>query len=91
VAVALSPLRAAQSRLLGERLRDEGAVEVRRSPRRRAAETAVVLGELCGTLVVPDPTVDVRTPVPAPGQQALYPDWIRSWFASVSVAERDED
>jgi broad specificity phosphatase PhoE len=86
----LSPLGVVQSRLLGERLRAEGVVEVRHGPRRRAAETAAVLGALCGTPVVVDPALEDRTPVPAPGEQALYPDWMGSWFAAVPPAERDE-
>jgi probable phosphoglycerate mutase len=86
----LSPLGVVQSRLLGERLRDEGAVEVRHGPRRRAAQTAAVLGELCGTPVVADPVLDDRTPVPAPNQEALYPDWMRTWFFAVPEDERDE-
>ena len=86
----LSPLGLAQSRLLGERLRGEGAVEVRHSPRRRAVETAGLLGELCGTPTAADPLLDDRTPVPAPGEEALYPDWMHAWFASVPDDERDE-
>jgi broad specificity phosphatase PhoE len=81
----------AQSRLLGDRLRGEGAaVEVRHSPRRRAVETAAVLGEVCGTPTIADPLLDDRTPVPAPGEEALYPDWMRAWFGSVPEDERDE-
>lgn len=87
---SLSPVGVAQSRLLGERIRGEGAVEVRHSPRRRAAQTAAVLGELCRTPVVADPVLDDRTPVPAPDQEALYPDWARAWLAAVPDDERDE-
>lgn len=86
----LSPLGTAQSRLLGERLRDQGVVEVRHGPRRRAAETAAVLGELCGAPVVVDAALEDRTPVPAPGEDGWYPDRMRSWFAAVPLAERDE-
>jgi broad specificity phosphatase PhoE len=86
----LSRLGVAQSRLLGERLRAEGVVEVRHGPRRRAAETAAVLGQLCDTPVVADPVLEDRTPVPAPGQEAVYPDWLRPWFAAVPSEERDE-
>jgi serine/threonine-protein phosphatase PGAM5 len=86
----LNPLGVAQSRLLGERLRGEGVVEVRHGPRRRAAETAAVLGELCAVPVVIDVALEDRTPVPAPGQEALYPERMRSWFAAVPVAERDD-
>jgi probable phosphoglycerate mutase len=80
----------AQSRLLGDRLRGEGAVEVRHSPRRRAVETAALLGELWGTPTAADPLLDDRTPVPAPGEEVLYPDWMRAWFGSVPEDERDE-
>lgn len=86
----LSPLGMVQSRLLGERLRGGDAVEVRHSPRRRAAQTAAVLGELCGRPVVADPVLDDRTPVPAPGQEASYPEWMRTWFLAVPEDERDE-
>ena len=86
----LSPLGVVQSRLLGERLRGEGAVEVRHGPRRRAAQTAAILGELCHTPVVADPVLDDRTPMPAPGRQGSYPDRMQAWFAAVHHDERDE-
>ena len=86
----LSPLGLAQSRLLGERLRGGDAVEVRHGPRLRAAQTAAVLGELCGTPVVADPLLDDRTPVPAPGQEGAYPERMRAWFDAVPADERDE-
>lgn len=86
----LSPLGVVQSRLLGERLRDEGPAEVRHGPRLRAAQTAAVLGELCDTPVVADPVLDDRTPVPAPGEETAYPDRMRDWFAAVPDDERDE-
>jgi broad specificity phosphatase PhoE len=85
----LSPLGLAQSRLLGERLQDEIVVGVRHSPRRRAVETAVVLGRLCGTPMVADPLLDDRTPVPAE-EEMLYPGWTSGWFAGVPDDERDE-
>jgi serine/threonine-protein phosphatase PGAM5 len=85
----LSPRGVAQSRRLGERLRGEGVVEVRHGPRRRAAETAAVLGAACGVPVVVDLALEDRTPVPAPGQEAAYPERMRSWFAAVPPAERD--
>jgi broad specificity phosphatase PhoE len=53
-------------------------------------ETAAVLGERCGLPTAPDPLLDDRTPVPAPGEEALYPDWMRTWFGTVPGAERDE-
>ena len=86
----LSPLGVEQSRLLGERLRDEGAVQVRHGPRQRAAQTAAILGELCRTTVVADPILDDRTPVPSPGQEASYPDRMHAWFAAVPDDERDK-
>jgi probable phosphoglycerate mutase len=86
----LSPLGVAQSRRLGERLRDEGAVEVRHGPRRRAVQTAAILGELGRMPVVADPVLDDRTPVPAPGREGAYPERIRAWFAAVPDDERDE-
>jgi broad specificity phosphatase PhoE len=86
----LTAVGVSQARLLGERLRDHGVVGVRHGPRRRAAETAAVLGEVCAVPVLPDDALEDRTPVPAPGQEALYPDRMRSWFAAVPLAERDE-
>jgi serine/threonine-protein phosphatase PGAM5 len=86
----LSPTGVTQARLLGERLRDQGVVGVRHGPRRRAAETAAVLGEVCGVPVMADGALEDRTPVPGPGQEALYPDRMRPWFAAVPPAERDE-
>jgi len=49
-----------------------------------------VLGELCGTPTAADTVLDDRTPVPAPGEEALYPDWMRAWFGKVPEEERDE-
>lgn len=85
----LSPLGSEQSRLLGDRLRDEMVVEVRHSPRRRAVETAAVLGQLCGTPTAVDPLLDDRTPVPTPGEESLYPARMSAWFAGVPEDERD--
>ena len=85
----LSPLGLDQSRLLGDRLRDE-MVEARHSPRQRAMETAAVLGQLCGAPTAADPLLDDRTPVPAPGEEALYPARMSAWFAGVPEDERDE-
>lgn len=87
----LSPLGVAQSRRLADRLRTAGTVEVRHSPRRRAVETAEVLGEVLGTQTAADPRLDDRTPVPAPGQETLYPGiGCALWFGTVPAAERDE-
>jgi probable phosphoglycerate mutase len=86
----LSPAGVAQSRLLADRLRTAGAVEVRHSPRRRAVETAEVLGGVCEIPAVADPRLDDRTPVPAPGEETLYPAQLRDWFGAVPAAERDE-
>lgn len=84
----LSPLGRSQAGRLGDRLRSEGVVEVRHSPRRRAAETAAVIGERCGVPVVADPRLDDRTPMPAAGQP--YPDQLRAFFDAVPTDERDE-
>lgn len=86
----LTPVGVAQARLLGERLRDQGVVGIRHSPRRRAAQTAAVLGEVCAVPVEPDGALEDLTPVPAPGQEMSYPERMRSWFAAVPSAERDE-
>ena len=86
----LSPVGLDQSRLLGDRLRDEMVVEVRHSPRQRAMETAAVLGQLCGAPTAADPLLDDRTPVPAPGEEALYPARMSAWFGGVPEDERDE-
>lgn len=87
----LSPAGTEQSRLLAERLRGEAAVEIRHSPRRRAVETAAVLGDLLGLPVVADGLLDDRTPVPAPGSESDYPLWMREWFSAVPADERDVD
>jgi serine/threonine-protein phosphatase PGAM5 len=86
----LSPAGVEQARRLGERLRDQAVVEVRHGPRRRAAETAAVLGAACAVPVVGDDGLEDRTPVPGPGQESVYPDWLGSFFAAVPAAERDE-
>jgi probable phosphoglycerate mutase len=79
-----------QVRRLGERLRGEPVAGVRHSPRRRAVETAVLLGELVGAPVEVDGVLDDRTPVPAPGDEDAYPSWLHGWFAGVPGDERDE-
>lgn len=86
----LSPLGVAQSGRLADRLRTAGTVEVRHSPRRRAVETAEVLGEVLGTQTAADPRLDDRTPVPASGEETLYPEWLRAWFGTVPAGEQDE-
>ena len=86
----LSALGLQQSRLLGDRLREESVLEVRHSSRRRAIQTAAELGRLCGTPTAADPQLDDRTPVPAPGEESLYPARMSAWFADVPEDERDE-
>jgi probable phosphoglycerate mutase len=87
----LSPLGVEQSRLVGDRLRDEPVVEIRHSPRRRATQTAVVLGDLLAVPTAADELLDDRTPVPASGSEPDYPQWMHAWFATVPDDERDED
>lgn len=86
----LSRLGSEQTRLLGDRLRDEMVVAVRHSPRRRAMETAAVLGQAWGTPTAADPLLDDRTPVPTPAEEALHPARMSAWFADVPEDERDE-
>jgi probable phosphoglycerate mutase len=87
----LSPLGVEQSRLVAERLQDGPAVEIRHSPRRRAVQTAAVLGDLLGLPAVADELLDDRTPVPGPGARTDYPQEMYAWFAAVPAEERDED
>jgi serine/threonine-protein phosphatase PGAM5 len=74
-----------QSRRLAQRLRSEDVVEVRHSPRTRAAETAAILAEALGVPDLADPALDDRTPIPP-----VVPDRQREWFAAVPADERDE-
>ena len=54
-------------------------------------QTAAVPGDALGVPVIADNLLDDRTPVPAAGSEADYPEWSHAWFATVPGDERDED
>jgi probable phosphoglycerate mutase len=80
-----------QTRQLAKRLENEGVVAIRHSPRRRAVATAALLADLLAVPAAADDLLNDRTPVPAPGREGDYPDWLSGWFASVPADERDDD
>ena len=87
----LSALGVTQIRQLGERLAEIPVTAIRHSPRRRAAESAARLGASLGVPVRADDLLDDRTPVPGPGREGDYPQWLHGWLAAVPAAERDHD
>ena len=79
-----------QAHAVGRRVKDLGFDDVVHSSRRRARETASIVGLATGG---PAPRhsehADDRTPFPS--DLALVPEGRRAWFESVPDDERDED
>ena len=74
---------------LADRIRGQTFSAVCHSPRRRAVQTAELLGN--GVPLEPTDLLNDRTPVPSLDRQSGYTASQLAWFADVPVGERDFD
>jgi probable phosphoglycerate mutase len=77
----------AQAACLAPRLAAAGIAEILHSPRRRAAETAALLG----APTTPSALLDDRTPVPSAAYRADYPARFLPWLDGTDPTEADPD
>ena len=80
-----------EAALLAARLRDSGADAVLHGPRRRARQTAEVLGSLLRRPVQQAEFLDDRTPHPSPERMTDYPTHRWSFLDETPAEERDVD
>jgi len=88
---ALSSTGRAQMAALAERLRTEPVESLLHGPRRRARQSAEILGEAVGLDPEPTELLEDRTPHPSPERWEDYPRTRWDWLCETPVGERDED
>jgi len=80
-----------QASLLAARLENTRADAILHGPRRRARQTAELLGESLDSLVQPTIFLDDRTPHPSPERVGDYPPHRMGFLDATPVDERDID
>ncbi|HIY67558.1 MAG TPA: histidine phosphatase family protein [Candidatus Agrococcus pullicola] len=78
-----------EATLLAARLRGSRAGHILHGPRRRAGQTASVLGNQLGCPVQQTDFLEDRTPHPSPERMSDYPSHRRSFLDKTPVEERD--
>jgi broad specificity phosphatase PhoE len=87
----LSPRGREQVAALTDRLAREDATVVRHGPRRRARESAEIIGSGLHTECRATELLDDRTPVPSAANRGSYSERALEWLEGVPEAERDVD
>lgn len=80
-----------QADAVAERLAQEQIGQVLSSPKRRAQQTAGVIGRQIGTTPRVSNLLDDLTPMPSPARWADYPKHRWSWLQETPEAEQDLD